>query len=105
MFTKKDKKILRILAKFLLRKRGGLSDEPSLETFHKKERISVIIHYCCFYERNKERWIEAEHLLTDPFAMYGYAVDIIKGRWIEREEEIKKEPSVWDKYCRRFGVR
>ena len=41
----------------------------------------------------KERWLEGEEAIKkDPQWAYEYAVDVIKGRWPEAEEVIKKDP-------------
>jgi hypothetical protein len=41
----------------------------------------------------KGRWIEAEDIIKkDPYHAYCYAKDVIKGRWNEAEDYIKKNP-------------
>jgi len=43
----------------------------------------------------KGRWMEGEEeIKKDPESAYYYARGVIKGRWLEGEEEIKKDP-IW----------
>jgi hypothetical protein len=51
----------------------------------------------------KGRWVEAEEFIEkDPGYAYHYAYNIIKGRWIEAEETIKKDPR--RAYCYAYYV-
>ena len=53
-------------------------------------------HWAAYYAKYiiKGRWIEAEeeYIKKDSRSAYYYAIHVIKGRWLEAEEYIKKDP-------------
>ena len=69
----------------------------SWEEVVEHEKAAYWFHW---YARNviKDRWIEAEeYIKKNPRWAYYYAQDVIKDRWIEAEEYIMKDPH-WA-YC------
>ena len=60
-----------------------------------KEDDECLPYYLYTYAKNiiKGRWLEAEEYISkDPMISSMYAEDIIRGRWPEAEEIIKKDP-------------
>jgi hypothetical protein len=53
-------------------------------------------HWAAYYAKYiiKGRWIEAEeeYIKKDSRSAYYYAIHVIKGRWLEAEEYIKNDP-------------
>ncbi len=53
----------------------------------------------------KGRWLEAEpYIMKDPEWAYWYARDIIKGRWPEAEPYIMTDEYWWDEYKEHFKI-
>jgi hypothetical protein len=59
-----------------------------------------------YAENVKQRVPELEGLMDNsPVLLYSYSCKVIKGRWPEKEELIKKHNYVYEVYCMRFGIR
>ena len=52
----------------------------------------------------KSRWPEAEKLLTTPRILVAYAKDVMKTRWIEKEDIMKQDSSHFDVYKQHFNL-
>ena len=53
----------------------------------------------------KRRWGEAEeHIKKDPEYAYCYIINIIKGRWEKAEEYIMRDPHWWRLYYEYFNI-
>jgi hypothetical protein len=99
----------------------NLSDEDKIKTVFKKTKrktsgIDIINDVLAYYEL-KDNPLHKELALikfNNPENAYHYARKIIKGRWIEAEEIIKKDPQFahiikknsycWKKYCTNFKL-
>ena len=42
-------------------------------------------------------------ILTNSYYSYRYAIDVIKGRWLEAEPIIKQNKYYWELYCQHFN--
>ena len=50
------------------------------------------------------RWEKLLLSLRDPRWLYYYTRYVIKDRWPEAEEYIKKDPEWWERYCITFNM-
>lgn len=53
----------------------------------------------------KGRWIEAEpYIMRDPVYVFYYAIGVIRGRWLEAEPIIQTNDHLWESYSRTFKI-
>lgn len=78
-----------------------------------KDEVEPILHiikkspsYAYWYARLiKGRWIEAEpYIMRDPVYVFYYAIGVIRGRWLEAEPIIRTNGHWWESYCRTFKI-
>jgi len=69
---------------------GGLwtEFEDHLLTSQQKDKENIILQYASV----RGRWDAAEKLIVTPSVIVSYAIDVINGRWREKESLIAKDP-------------
>ena len=61
----------------------------------------------CIRNMKRKRWPALEKILldnNDGYDIIGYAEDIIRGRWYEAEDQLKKNPRWWTRYRAVWGT-
>jgi hypothetical protein len=68
--------------------------------------LKTSVRYAFFYAYYiKGRWVEAEpYIMKDPYYAYRYARCVLKDRWIEAEPYIMLNKWWWDQYTKWFKL-
>jgi len=59
--------------------------------------------FCYARDVIKGRWIEAESIIAErPELLLPYTENFVKTRWPEMEPQLKKDPCIWEMYVEDF---
>jgi hypothetical protein len=78
------------------------SYRESLDNYSKYDKL---IQHAVWYHFDRDDMSPIEHIIArSPRTSLRYAKDVIKGRWSEAEQYIKKDRYYWKVYCEEYNI-